>query len=114
MVSAIRMIGMISFDPKLSTTFDGKKPTTTLLNDWTWPCTVSVGTAPSSLPRPKPGWNARPSPSASATANALLSNSQKPERRPMLRSLVRLPSEVTDATIATKISGATIASRTPM
>ena len=58
--------------------------------------------------------NARPSPSASTTAKALLNSSQKIERRPMLRSLARLPSDVIDETIATRISGATVASSTLM
>ena len=51
---------------------------------------------------------------ASATARALLSISQKIERRPMLRSFARLPSEAIEETIATRISGATVASRTLM
>ena len=45
---------------------------------------------------------------------ALLSSSQKIERRPMLRNFARLPSERIDETIATRISGATVASRTLM
>ena len=61
-----------------------------------------------------PGWNTKPSPSASTTASALLSISQKIERRPMLRSFARLPSERIDETIATRISGPTVASRTLM
>ena len=63
---------------------------------------------------PVPGWNTKPRPSASTTASALLSISQKIERRPMLRNFARLPSERIDETIATRISGPTVASRTLM
>jgi len=77
----------------------------------TWPWTVSVDIEPSVRWTPLPGWNARPSPSASTTASAVLSMSQKTERRPMLRSFARLPSDTIEETIATKISGATAASR---
>jgi hypothetical protein len=45
---------------------------------------------------------------------ALLSSSQKTERRPIVRSCAMLPNAVTDEMIATRISGATVASRTLM
>ena len=102
---------MMSFALKFSTTLVGKKPTTTWPKLCTWPWIVSVESPPSSRWTPSPGWNTKPRPSASTTARALLSSSQKIERRPMLRSFARPPSERIDETIATRISGATVASR---
>ncbi len=52
-----------------------------------------------------PGWNTKASPSASTTPRALLSSSQKIERRPMVRSFASPPSDVIDETIVTRISG---------
>ncbi len=100
---------MMSFAPKFSTTFVGKKPTTTWLNDCTWAATVSAEAAPSFWWTPAPGWKVSARPSARMTPSPLLASSQAIERSPMLWSLARLPSEVIAETIATKISGATVA-----
>lgn len=55
MVTAIRMIGMMSLALKFWTTFVGKNPTTTWLKFWTCPWMVSVEIWPSWWWMPCPG-----------------------------------------------------------